>query len=227
MKRQFGKEMLILAVLSMWFCGEASAQTCIGTAGDLQSSYWGFKAGLVSSKTQFAASYRLPSNMNLQYRILYTVGGYYAHRIVGSFYIQAELLYAVKGVKFHSLHRDYYYVGMIELTENQTLNYLELPILFNYVLKDSFIKPSVYAGVFGAHLLKVESDLGYDISNEFKSTDYGAIFGLAALVPIHGRNFIFEGRFAHSFDNIIKDGFCSAEADHKSSSFSFMAGIAF
>ncbi len=226
MIRQLAKTISIIVALSPWYCGGLTAQTNIRTAENLQTSYWGIKAGMVSAKTQYAASTRGVENKYLKYRILYSFGGYYAHRIVGSLYLQAELLYAVKGVKFQALRRNFY-GELIELKENQTLNYLEFPIIFNYVFKDSFIKPSVYAGVFGAHLLKVESDLGYDISNEFKPSDYGAIFGLAALMPMHGRYMVLEGRFESSFDNVVKVGYCAASDGYKNNSFSLMAGIAF
>lgn len=112
----------------------------------------------------------------------FSAGGFAEYRNKTPFSVQAELNFQKKGEK-----ADYETEG-IKTVSNRAFNYVTLPILFKYYLKDTGLgnnwEISFMAGPSAGYLISADSRVKSgasiserDITSEAKSTDFGVIFG--------------------------------------------------
>jgi opacity protein-like surface antigen len=152
------KKLILTAVLVGALCGGAAAQTsyCLGA-----------KVGGGMAKVNISGSDMVPG----------FDGGVFVEIKLGSFSIQPEILYTMKGMKFKQSILGY----AAEL--EWKFNYLEIPILIKKTMNtESSMKPTFFAGPTVSFLMSAKEsftnnvvpDLNYsdeDVKDAFKSTD--------------------------------------------------------
>jgi len=122
--------------------------------------------------------------------VSFHAGAYAQFSITDKFSVQPEVLFSRKGFKVSN-------TGVAGGTNNISLDYFDVPVLFSFRLLDNF---SLLVGPQASLLITVkENDRELDKA-DYKSFDYGAVGGL------EGRFSFFRigARFNHSFENIYK-----------------------
>lgn len=116
-------------------------------------------------------------------------------------YLQIELSYEQKGSKAENLKTN--------------LDYLTVPVLFNYSLGKSYHTPlefHINAGPYAAFLLKAEDEVSIegitetrDVSADFNKTEFGLMTGLGMRYPINNKNILLDLRFGVGLTTLAKN----------------------
>lgn len=157
-------------------------------------------------------------------------GGFATAHINEAFGVQLEVLYVQKGGKGDiAVTVDGVPAGTLKATVK--LDYVEIPLLGVGSFKagekatiDLFAGPAV---AFNVSAKEKDEFLGEtdetDVSDAFKSTDFGLAFGGGVTIAAHPRaNVVLEGRYTLGLIKIAE-----SDADLKTSAFSIMAGVSF
>jgi outer membrane protein W len=120
--------------------------------------------------------------------------------------IQPEILYVMKGPKFDD-------AGDVTGLKFD-LNYIEIPVLVKYMFKtEGNFKPNIFAGPYVGILASAKAkgseggvSASVDIKDNFKSTDFGAAFGVGFDYKVGESGlFTFDARYSLGLTNIAKD----------------------
>jgi hypothetical protein len=101
------------------------------------------------------------------YRTGFAIGAAYAYAFNGTFALQPELYYSLKGSTSEE-----------DSDVKLGLGYLDIPILLKVMFPVESDKwaPGIYAGPYLALMMSADLD-GVDIKDEFNTTDYGLVVG--------------------------------------------------
>lgn len=160
-------------------------------------------------------------------RTAFIGGGFATIGLGETFFVQPELLYALKGASSD-------FEG-VEATIG--LDYIEIPLLFGaqFGLGGSSVVPRVFAGPAvafetGCKISGEEGGVSVELDCEeaeiqTKSVDFGLVFGAGLAIPLGGFELILDGRYDLGLTNIDDSEFESASA--KNRAWQFMAGVGF
>lgn len=219
------KVFLVLALVLAMAIGATAQDPVKGLTGA------GFKAGLVMAKAtgDNIDAIEADAGVDASYLMGFAVGGFIEYSFSPSFAIQPEILYNTKGVKFEE--------G--DVSEKITLTYMQIPVLlkFNIPTAGNF-DPFIYAGPSVGILLsandKLEGttdDYDEDIKDFFKSTDFSAVLGVGAGIPMGTSGQLsFEFRYDLGLTNVAEDfdnGVEVVPGDVKTGSIGFLVGFSF
>lgn len=202
---------------------------CIGypTTGSAQplTVDWGVKAGVNSADIQ-------SSTVGGERRRAYVGGGFLELDFVGSFALQADLLYSQKG------DENEVGSGTDRTLFEVKLNYVEVPVMLK--LQGPLLgnaEANFYAGPSFAFKVSEATEgqaPGTLIRGTFaKRTDIGAALGIEFVIGLGGPQFLLDLRFTPGFSTIRDDAVIQTERDSfeipdpeaTNSTFSVMAGI--
>ena len=165
------------------------------------SAGFGIKGGYTLSKFSLTSTEPLPfSFVNLPY---YTGGIYFSLKL-GPLAIQPEVLYTRMGARY-AVEGD---------SLEYRFDYIQVPLLLKLsVIPAGPIRPVIYAGGYGAYLIKANGVMtvdgvpgdGADISDEYQKYDYGVIGGVGLDFKLPGITFSVEGRYNYGLKNILID----------------------
>jgi hypothetical protein len=162
------------------------------------SAGFGIKGGYNLSKFSVASPDPIPfifGNLNSP------VGGVYFSLGLGPLAIQPEVLYFRMGSEY-------------EIDEANDVkwqfDYIQVPLLLKLkVIPAGPIRPVIYAGGYGAYLIKANGvmtvdgePVGTDIGDEYQKYDYGVIGGIGLDFKLPGITFSIEGRYNYGLKNI-------------------------
>jgi hypothetical protein len=163
------------------------------------SAGFGIKGGYSLSKFSLA-----PSNPFLPFPIVNLpspLGGIFFNLKLGPLAIQPEVLYVRMGSKFE-----------LEGTGLQyRMDYIQVPVLLKMsIIPLGPIRPVIYAGGYGAYLLKANGAIieggavgpYTDASDQFEKYDYGVVGGAGIEFKLPGLSFSIEGRYNYGLKNI-------------------------
>ncbi len=191
----------------------------------------GFKAGVVMAKMSGDNIDMFEEELGVDAGNLmgFAVGGFIEYSLSPTFAIQPEVLYNTKGMKFEE--------G--DVSEKITLTYMQIPVLlkFNIPTAGNF-DPFIYAGPSVGILLSAkdklegtDEDYDEDIKDSFKSTDFSAVLGLGAGIPMGtSGQLTFEFRYDMGLTNVAEDIVVDTETiagDAKTQSMGFLIGFSF
>lgn len=191
----------------------------------------GFKAGVVMAKATGDNIDLIADENNVDIKSLmgFAVGGFIEYSFSPSFAIQPEILYNTKGVKFEQ--------G--DVTDKVTMTYMQIPVLlkFNIPTAGNF-DPFIYAGPSVGILLSAkdklegtDDDYDEDIKDSFKSTDFTAVLGLGAGIPMGtSGQLTFEFRYDMGLTNVAEDMVVDTETfegDVKTQNMGIFIGFSF
>ncbi len=191
----------------------------------------GFKAGVVMAKATGDNIDLIADENNVDIKNLmgFAVGGFIEYSFSPSFAIQPEILYNTKGVKFEQ--------G--DVTDKVTMTYMQIPVLlkFNIPTAGNF-DPFIYAGPSVGILLSAkdklegtDDDYDEDIKDSFKSTDFTAVLGLGAGIPMGtSGQLTFEFRYDMGLTNVAEDMVVDTETfegDVKTQNMGIFIGFSF
>ena len=143
------------------------------------------------------------------------LGAFYTFNLSDEFSFQPELYFVQKGYQFD-------HTPLYNTNYSLHINYLELPLLFEYNPPlDWGFNPKIIAGPFAA--LKLSSDKQIRISNEeingnvssVNNLDYGLVFGINTEFAAWDGELIFDLRINWGFANVMTqpDEFISVSDD--------------
>jgi hypothetical protein len=185
------------------------------------SAGFGIKGGYALSK--FAAASPDPIPFSFGY-LNSPVGGVYFSLGLGPLAIQPEVLYVRMGSEY-------------EIDEANDLkwqfDYVQVPVLLKLkVIPVGPIRPVIYAGGYGAYLIKANGVMtvdgvpeSTDISDEYQKYDYGVVGGVGLDFKLPGISISVEGRYNYGLKNILVDP--SAGDSLKNRSMMALIGIGF
>ena len=136
------------------------------------------------------------------------------YKVSNSFLIRGEINYSMRGtesIRKNNVVIETYYPSDKVI---QKLNYIEVPILFQYNLPISFIlQPKLFAGFEISFLLNSETEYGtnngfkieHDSKKDNKSTEYGTVFGIGTDYEIFSGKIMFDLRYYYGLSNISID----------------------
>ncbi|MFZ5980978.1 MAG: porin family protein [Candidatus Zixiibacteriota bacterium] len=136
------------------------------------------------------------------------------HPLSPRFAVQPELLYVVNGSSGGFFSYDY----------DLNLIYIEIPVLFQYPFATwgRFV-PHLTAGPEIGFLVSAENK-GEDVSDEFKSTDFGFVYGLGFKILFNNNNGL---TFDINITNGLTNVFDTEDDEGENESCSFMFGYFF
>jgi hypothetical protein len=186
------------------------------------SAGFGIKGGYALSKFAAASPDPIPfifGNLNSP------VGGIYFSLGLGPLAIQPEVLYVRMGSEY-------------EIDEANNVkwqfDYVQVPVLLKLkVIPLGPIRPVIYAGGYGAYLIKANGVMtvdgvpgdGTDISDAYQKYDYGVVGGVGVDFKLPGITFSVEGRYNYGLKNIYADP--AAGDSLKNRSMMALVGIGF
>lgn len=186
----------------------------------------GVKGGVTLSKLKFKSDLQGYDFKNL---VGFNAGIFADYNFTKEYSIVLEIVYNQRGTKYGTGDK-YLTGGYFEPAHEfiQTLNYLDLPLLFKYTIPlDWKIKPIVMIGPQYSFLLnaKIEysdivSNRKNDNSSDFKNNDFGLIFGLGAKYDIKPGSILFSARYYKGLNNLNAD----SGSDIKAYGFQINAG---
>jgi len=143
------------------------------------------------------------------------LGIFYTVNFSNAFKLQPELYFSQRGYQFDQ-------TPLYNTNYTLNINYLELPVLFEYFIPLNWnFNPIISAGPFAA--LKLSSDKSIRIEDEeingnvtsVNSIDYGLVLGIGAEFPAWDGQIIFDLRVNWGFANIMTqtDDFISIADD--------------
>jgi len=152
------------------------------------------------------------------------VGGIFFSLGLGPLAIQPEVLYVRMGGK----------IEILEDSLEERLDYIQVPVLLKLnVIPAGPIRPFIYAGGYGAYLLKAREVtlIGGVVTDELNVTeiyqryDYGVVGGAGLKFKLPGISISIEGRYNYGLKNILTDP--SAGEAVKNRSMMALVGIGF
>ena len=148
----------------------------------------------------------------------FAFGGFLTYNFSPSFALQPEVLYSMKG-----------FTISVEGEEvDMKMNYLEIPLLFKFILGTGPTKPCLFAGPSLGVLLSSEmSGEGGSIDTDelWKSTDLGLAFGGGVGFPAGKGSLTLDARYTMGISKTPDSG--GEDIDIKNSNISFMVGYGF
>ncbi len=179
----------------------------------------GFKGGLNFATWKYVGPLDLESAfVNLKGPV---VGGFFSLGL-GPVAIQPEIYYSRRGVRLEEAP------AWMEFQ----LNYVEVPVLVKITVLPGPFGPYLAAGPYGSFLLTAKGlmsdgdlEVSEDIKSDFKSTDYGLVFGGGIEFKLAVVKLIVEGRYTMGMANIVADPGEGESAKNKG--FSVLVGIGF
>jgi hypothetical protein len=181
----------------------------------------GIKGGYSLSKFAAASPDPIPftfGNLNSP------VGGIYFSLGLGPLSIQPEVLYVRMGAEY-------------EVDEANDIkwqfDYIQVPVLLKLrIIPLGPIRPVIYAGGYGAYMLKAKGIMTVDsvpeetdISDQYQKYDYGVVGGIGLDFKLPGITFSIEGRYNYGLKNILVDP--AAGESLKNRSMMALVGIGF
>jgi hypothetical protein len=157
----------------------------------------GIKVGYALSKSSVSPTGTLPPLLNLPAPI----GGVYFNLKLGPLAIQPEVLYVRMGAKYD------YDGGTMEWH----FDYIQVPLLLKLsVIPLGPIRPIIYAGGYGAYLIKATgvevvggvSGPPVDLIDSYQKYDYGVVGGAGIDFKLPGITLSIEGRYNYGLRNI-------------------------
>lgn len=123
----------------------------------------------------------------------------------GSFSIQPEILYSLKGTRV---------AGAVPPSQLINLAYVDIPLLVKFSFPVPVLNPSVYVGPSIGILLSAKGKSegaipptpDQDLKGDFARTDYGVVIGAGILVPLLITDVSIEARYYHGLNKLDKDG---------------------
>jgi hypothetical protein len=185
------------------------------------SAGFGIKGGYSLSKFTAASTEPIPfvfGNLDSP------VGGIFFSLGLGPLAIQPEVLYVRMGAEY-------------EVDENNGLkwqfDYIQVPVLLKLnVIPAGPIRPFIYAGGYGAYLIKAKGVMtvdgvseGTDITAEYQKYDYGVVGGAGLTFKLPGIAISVEGRYNYGLKNILVDP--AAGDSMKNTTMMALVGIGF
>jgi hypothetical protein len=160
------------------------------------------------------------------------LGVFYTLRLSDTFNFQPEFYYSQRGYQFD-------HTALYNSNYSLNINYVELPILFEYVLPLNWsFKPGIIAGPYAS--LKISSDKQIQlvdkeitgIVSSVNSIDYGLVFALGAEFNVWNGQIILDLRINWGFSNVMNqpDEFISLSGNPgtvKTRAVMFMTGYRF
>jgi len=178
----------------------------------------GFKGGLNFANQSWSAEGISLSMTSVQEPIF---GAFYLARVGKYFAIQPEVIYSQKGTKYE----------ILDESLKIRLSYLEIPVLVKfYVTPEGKAQPFLFAGpalgikLSAKGIVDGESE---DISDEYKGTDFGLVFGGGLEYDLGKALFIVDLRYSLGLANIIVEEESDIEATVKNKAFVVMIGFGF
>lgn len=182
----------------------------------------GIKGGYALSKFAAASPDPIPfifGNLNSP------VGGVYFSLGLGPLAIQPEVLYVRMGSEY-------------EIDEANDVkwqfDYVQVPVLLKLkIIPAGPIRPVIYAGGYGAYLIKANGVMTIDgvagepqdLGDEYQKYDYGVVGGIGLDFKLPGITFTIEGRYNYGLKNILTDP--AAGDSLKNRSMMALVGIGF
>ena len=159
------------------------------------SAGFGIKGGYSLSKFATAPVGGIFSNLPSP------VGGIFFSLGLGPLAIQPEVLYVRMGGK----------IEILEDSLEERLEYIQVPVLLKLnVIPAGPIRPFVYAGGYGAYLLKANEVTSIDgdvteepVTENYERYDYGVIGGAGLMFKLPGISISVEGRYNYGLKNIM------------------------
>lgn len=133
------------------------------------------------------------------------LGMFYTLKLSDTFNFQPEIYYSQRGYQFN-------HTPLYNSNYNLHIDYLELPVLFEYILPfDWSFKPVIIAGPFAA--LKLSSDKQIQLADEeitgtvsnVNSIDYGLVFALGAEFNALDGQIVLDIRINWGFSNVMNE----------------------
>ena len=154
MKGKYGRKAILCSLALIAFTVSATAQ-----------GFSGLGAKLGYSSSQFVGADIPGKGVSSQPGL--TLGGYVSYEFNGTFSLQQEVLFTLKGSKINT-------IGDVWLSN--IFLYIEMPLLAKAtLLPESELRPNVYAGPAVAALIGAFNDVG--ILEDIKSYDVGLVIG--------------------------------------------------
>jgi hypothetical protein len=131
------------------------------------------------------------------------LGVFYTLKLSDAFNFQPEFYYSQRGYQFD-------HTALYNSNYSLNINYVELPILFEYVLPLNWsFKPGIIAGPYAA--LKISSDKQIQLVDEeitgavssVNNFDYGLVFALGAEFNVWNGQIILDLRINWGFSNVM------------------------
>lgn len=128
------------------------------------------------------------------------VGGIFFSLGLGPLAIQPEVLYVRMGGK----------IEILEDSLEERLEYIQVPVLLKLnVIPAGPLRPFIYAGGYGAYLLKANEVTSIDgatdkldVTENYEKYDYGVIGGAGLTFKLPGISVSVEGRYNYGLKNI-------------------------
>jgi hypothetical protein len=205
---RFGFALFIGSVLLLPV--QAEAQTVIGVKGGI-----GISDLSVEGDDSFSS------------RTAFVGGGFATIGLGETFFVQPEVLYALKGAKSD--------IDGVDATI--ALDYIEIPLLVGaqFGLGSSSVVPRVFAGPSvafetGCKLSGTESGVSVELDcSDFElltnSVDFGLVFGAGLGIPLGSVELVIDGRYDLGLTNINDSEFDDESV--KNRAWQFMAGVGF
>jgi hypothetical protein len=107
-------------------------------------------------------------------------------------------------------------LGQIIFSTDYDLNYLSLPLIVRVTADPLGVRGFVTAGLDVSVLMDATASSGtasQDVSDQFDSTNFGALFGAGVMVPISRHYFTFEARYVQGIDDMVARGSGDTDSD--------------
>ena len=151
------------------------------------------------------------------------VGGIFFSLGLGPLAIQPEVLYVRMGGK----------IEVLEDSLEERFDYIQVPVLLKLnVIPAGPIRPFIFAGGYGAYLLKANEVTlidgvtdESDVTENYQRYDYGVVGGAGLAFKLPGISISIEGRYNYGLKNILTDP--GAGESVKNRSMMALVGIGF
>lgn len=211
MKQKFAVPVLVLVVMLLGLPTPATAQSMVGVKG-----------GLVVANISASDEQELEGN---ETRTGAGFGAFFRTMVAPAVSVQPEALYLKKGFKGEDE----------DLSGKFSLTYVQVPVLLQYHLATGEgVVPRVFAGPAiafetGCKISGSDSTVEVEVDCEAadiatKSTDFSAVFGAGADIPMGGFSITGDVRYDLGLSNIDDSG---ADGSVKNRSWGFFVGAAF
>ncbi|MDW7691036.1 porin family protein [Flammeovirgaceae bacterium SG7u.111] len=180
------KAFSILATLGLLFIGNLSKTYAQGT-------YLGLKGGVNFSEFKGAES-------DVKMTPGAAFGAFIRQESAGNFAVTGEVNYMGKGTEYKD-----------GLLESSTVNYLEIPVLFEFMLPGERIRPRLFAGPYAGFIMGAEDNaevggVSVDTEENYSSIDAGAILGAGVNMKVSEENWLLlDVRYGLGMKDITTD----------------------
>jgi hypothetical protein len=97
-------------------------------------------------------------------------------------------------------------LGQVIFSKDYDLNYLSLPLVVRVTGNPLGVRGFVTAGLDLSVLLDATASAGttsQDVSDQYDSTNFGALLGAGVMVPVSRHYFTFEARYVQGIDDMV------------------------